>query len=69
MDEVPLHQTFREFTPGHMALLQNEVHVFAVPLFGDAERYAEWLSQDERERAERYVKTAESLQKQHGPFL
>ena len=29
MDEVPLHQTFREFTPGHMALLQNEVHVFA----------------------------------------
>lgn len=55
MDEVPLHDAFREFTPGHQTLGQNEVHVFAVPLVGASERYAEWLSKDERDRAERYL--------------
>ncbi len=44
MDDVSILDSFREFTPGHMALSEHEVHVYAVPLAGDAERYAEWLS-------------------------
>lgn len=54
MDEVPLHDAFREFTPGHLSLGADEVHLFAVPLVGAAERYTEWLSKDERQRADRY---------------
>ena len=54
MDEVRLFDSFAEFTPGHVALADNEVHVYAVPLVGEAERYGEWLSKDERDRADRY---------------
>ncbi|MEY4830943.1 MAG: hypothetical protein RLZZ562_2739 [Planctomycetota bacterium] len=54
MDDVSILDSFREFTPGHMALSDHEVHVYAVPLAGDGERYAEWLSKDEVVRADRY---------------
>lgn len=54
MDEVRLFDSFTEFTPGHVALADREVHVYAVPLVGEAVRYEEWLSADERVRADRY---------------
>lgn len=54
MDDSSLFESFREFTPGHVALSDREVHVYAVPLSGEAERYSEWLSKDEIVRADKY---------------
>ncbi len=54
MDEVPLHDSFRELAPGGATLEANEVHVWAVPLAGDADRFAGLLSAVEREKAGRF---------------
>lgn len=54
MDEVLLHDSFRATTPGDVSLEAHEVHVWAVPLVGDADRCAALLSPAEQEKALRY---------------
>lgn len=54
MDEVQLHATFRTETPGRPTLGRHDVHVWAVPLLGSAERYSVLLTPEERERASRF---------------
>lgn len=54
MDEVLLHPTFRPERPGRPTLGSNEVHVWAVPLLGSAERYGELLTAEEQDRASRF---------------
>jgi 4'-phosphopantetheinyl transferase len=54
MDEVRLHESFRETSPGAATLRRDEVHVWAVPMAGDGERFAAWLSPAEQDRAQRF---------------
>ncbi len=54
MDEVQLHDSFRAMSPGGVSLEANEVHVWAVPLGGAAERCSGLLSAAEQEKAQRY---------------
>jgi 4'-phosphopantetheinyl transferase len=54
MDDVPLHPSFAAATPGASALRGNEVHVWAVPLHGDAERFGAVLSPAEQQRLQRF---------------
>lgn len=54
MDEVPLHATFRPQAPGGPTLGDRDLHVWAVPLQGDCERWAALLSPAEKDRAARF---------------
>ncbi|MFT4516348.1 MAG: 4'-phosphopantetheinyl transferase [Planctomycetota bacterium] len=54
MDDLPLHAAFTSTIPGSVPLAAAEVHVWAVPLNGDPERFAELLSASERDRLGRY---------------
>ncbi len=54
MYDVSLFDSFREFTPGHVAVSDREVHIYAVPLTGDADLHSEWLSKDEIARMDRF---------------
>ena len=54
MDDLPLHDAFASTSPGSVPLATPEVHVWAVPLNGDPEPFAELLSSSERERLGRY---------------
>ncbi|MFT6078168.1 MAG: 4'-phosphopantetheinyl transferase [Planctomycetota bacterium] len=54
MDDLPLHAAFTLTNPGSVPMATSEVHVWAVPLNGDPEPFAELLSADERERLGRY---------------
>ena len=54
MDEIPLHASFELTAVGGASLGPDDVHVWAVPLHGEGEAWAELLSPAERERAARY---------------
>lgn len=54
MDEVPLHDSFRAMSPGGVAIEAHEVHVWAIPLVGDADRFDAMLAEREREKAGRF---------------
>ncbi len=54
MDDAPPGADFVDFQPGSVELGADEVHVFAVPLDGDAERFRSVLNQEEKQRADRY---------------
>jgi len=54
MDEVVLHASFEAVTPGQPTLGKDELHVWAVPLRGEAEAFVSLLSPAERDRAERF---------------
>lgn len=54
MDEVVLHASFEPARPGSAVLGRDELHVWAVPLHGDAERFGAVLSHAERERLDRF---------------
>lgn len=54
MDEIPLHPSFEPAPASGVALGTNEVHVWAVPLHGSGDAFAELLSPRERERAARF---------------
>jgi 4'-phosphopantetheinyl transferase len=54
MDDLPLHAAFASMSPGTESLAAAELHVWAVPLQGDPERFAPLLSDAERERVGRY---------------
>ena len=54
MDEVALHESFAVTRCGSVALQPNELHVWAVPLHGDADRYGALLSGPELQRLERF---------------
>jgi len=54
MDDVVLHASFAIGQPGSVELRQNELHVWAVPLHGDADRYGALLSPAELQRLERF---------------
>lgn len=54
MDEVALHPTFRSESASRLSLSAGELHVWAVPLSGDNERYAALLSAAEQDRASRF---------------
>ncbi len=54
MDEVALHASFAVASPARMALGANELHVWAIPLHGDPERWGAHLSKAERQRLERF---------------
>jgi len=54
MDEVALHAAFHLEPPGAVPLADHELHVWAVPLHGDAETFAASLSPGELQRLERF---------------
>ena len=54
MDEVVLHASFVAASPASVALGANEMHVWAVPLHGDPDRWGVHLSKAERQRLERF---------------
>ena len=54
MDELLLHATFSQATPGSVPLSEGGVHVWAVPLDGDPEPFGQLLSSSEREHLGRY---------------
>lgn len=54
MDEVALHASFANAPAGSVALGTDELHVWAVPLHGDPERFGELLSPAERQRLQRF---------------
>jgi 4'-phosphopantetheinyl transferase len=54
MDEIAIHSCYQNAEPGEAALSPGEVHVWAVEMVGDAQRYAPLLSEDEQDRAERF---------------
>lgn len=53
MDERFVDPAFALTAPGSVVLAENELHVWAVPLTGDAERLGSLLSGKERQRLER----------------
>jgi 4'-phosphopantetheinyl transferase len=54
MDDVPLHPSFAAARPGAAPLRAGEVHVWAVPLHGDADRFGSVLSAAEQQRLQRF---------------
>jgi 4'-phosphopantetheinyl transferase len=54
MDEVALHASFAEVRPGSQRLHPEELHVWAVPLHGDPERFGAPLSAAETQRLQRF---------------
>ncbi|MFK7742382.1 MAG: 4'-phosphopantetheinyl transferase superfamily protein [Planctomycetota bacterium] len=54
MAELPLHEAFVPTDPGSRALSADEVHVWAVPLTGEAEPFAALLSAAEQDRVQRF---------------
>ncbi len=54
MDDVALHPSFAVTNPGGVALRAGEVHVWAVSLHGDPERFGAVLSAAERQRLQRF---------------
>jgi 4'-phosphopantetheinyl transferase len=54
MDEVALHASFAPTRAGNIALASGELHVWAVPLHGDPERYGALLNASERQRLARF---------------
>ena len=54
MDELLLHATFSQATPGSVSLSGDSVHVWAVPLDGDHEQFGHLLSALEREHLGRF---------------
>lgn len=54
MDDVVLHASFTVAAPASIELRSNELHVWAVPLHGDADRYGALLSRSELQRLERF---------------
>lgn len=54
MDEVALHPAFEPLEPTRLSLGVDDLHVWAVPLSGDAEPHVAVLSANERERAARF---------------
>jgi 4'-phosphopantetheinyl transferase len=54
MDEVALHASFVPARAGSVTLQPDELHVWAVPLSGDAERFGALLSGPELQRLERF---------------
>jgi 4'-phosphopantetheinyl transferase len=54
MDDHTLHPTFCPAAPGAAPLLEDEAHIWAVPLRGDPARFGELLSAAEQERVHRY---------------
>jgi 4'-phosphopantetheinyl transferase len=55
MDAVILNPGFQPETAGSQTLLRRDIHVWAVPLWGEPERFLPLLSAVERERAERML--------------
>jgi 4'-phosphopantetheinyl transferase len=53
MDEAVLHPSFREAQPGTVDLPPKELHVWAVPLTGDPDRFGTTLSAAEKQRLAR----------------
>jgi 4'-phosphopantetheinyl transferase len=54
MDEAALHPHFAAAAPGGPDLGRTEVHVWAVPLASESDRYAELLTADEQQKAARF---------------
>lgn len=54
MDEAVLHPTFVATRPGSVDLPPGDVHIWAVPLHGDAESYGALLSPAEQHRLQRF---------------
>ena len=54
MDEVALHASFANASAGSQALGPHELHVWAVPLHGDPERFGALLSAAEQQRLQRF---------------
>ena len=54
MDDSNLHASFVPATPGRAALGANELHVWAVPLHGDPERFGALLSRAEQQKLARF---------------
>lgn len=54
MDEVALHASFATASAGAASLGPGELHVWAVPLHGDPERFGALLSASERQRLQRF---------------
>lgn len=54
MDEVALHASFANASAGNESLGPEELHVWAVPLHGDPERYGALLSEAEQQRLARF---------------
>ena len=54
MEDLQLHPSFSAATPGSLRLEAGEVHVWAIPLTGDPERFQQFLSATELARAERF---------------
>ncbi len=54
MDDAALHPSYEPAPPGAVRLAPGEVHVWAVPLGGDADPFAKLLSPPELQRLERF---------------
>lgn len=54
MDEVVLHASFANASAGSAPLGAADLHVWAVPLHGDPERFGALLSAGERQRLQRF---------------
>lgn len=54
MDEVALHASFANASAGSQSLAAAELHIWAVPLHGDPERFAALLSAGEVQRLQRF---------------
>lgn len=54
MDDAALYPSFAEARPGTLPLGATDVHVWAVPLQGDADRYGAMLSRAELQRLQRF---------------
>lgn len=54
MADLPLHAAFANAKPTNHSLADAEVHVWAVPLGGDADAYRGLLCKTEQERLQRY---------------
>lgn len=54
MEDLQLHPAFTPVAPGSLRLGPGEVHVWAIPLSGEPERFQQLLSATELARAERF---------------
>jgi 4'-phosphopantetheinyl transferase len=54
MDDFDFHASFQANAPGRIPLAPNELHVWAVPLNGDPERFGALLSRAEQQRLSRF---------------
>lgn len=54
MEDLHLHPVFTPAAPGSLRLEPGEVHVWAIPLTGEPERFQQLLSATELARAERF---------------